>query len=491
MPLLFSRKALAAGLFSLTLLAIFTHLGTGAGGHTFHPSISRVGLLPSSWSSQESLYVPMEDFPETKWISGVAGFNYLHNLYMTNGTFLALTSNPSTFPEEGVSFLMSALATETDTFRRHGAAGEDRFQILSKKEAWDKGLLQPAAIRKHGISMFFNDVREGERKGSFLDHYFHSEFWDLLGEMFLGSWRATTAAGETEMPARIMYRAEGDDWVRLASLVSNGWASADGRLCITTWFQQTVMPDTVVEEPSIFEDRVRSGMTFLFDKITIADRWAAHRLGKDVRQWNKATGDLPSLSVPSNWMDPMRNRLKALGMAEGCSPQRKRAGVPVVVYINRQLTKRRMADEDAAALLVEMERLDAEGVIEFHNAQMEKLHRVQQFCLALRGDIMFGVHGNGLSHLLWMKPGSGVLEIMHDGFARDYAILAEMMGHEYYAIHTNHTFPEDQWRQPNGWAVDQGPEFHGANIRLDAKWFAGMIEKMAKARKYVTEPELY
>lgn len=24
---------------------------------------------------------------------------------------------------------------------------------------------------------------------------------------------------------------------------------------------------------------------------------------------------------------------------------------------------------------------------------------------------MFGVHGNGLSHQLWMKPGSGVLEV--------------------------------------------------------------------------------
>lgn len=77
-------------------------------------------------------------------------------------------------------------------------------------------------------------------------------------------------------------------------------------------------------------------------------------------------------------MDPMRNRLKALAMAEDCNPQRERAGVPVVVYINRQLTKRRLVDEDAKALLEQMAKLDKEGVIEFHNAQMEKLPRVQQ-----------------------------------------------------------------------------------------------------------------
>ncbi|KAL0253653.1 hypothetical protein I308_101028 [Cryptococcus tetragattii IND107] len=294
--------------------------------------------------------------------------------------------------------------------------------------------------------------------------------------MFLGCWRLIIAAGEHEFPTRIMYRAEGIDW--------------RDRARITTWFQQSILPDTVIEESSIYEDRQVSQMTFIYEKISIADRWAAHRVGQEVKYWNKAIADLPLLKVPSTWMDPMRNRLKALAMAEDCNPQRERAGVPVVVYINRQLTHRRLVDEDAKALLEEMAKLDKEGVIEFHNAQMEKLPRVQQFCLALRADIMFGVHGNGLSHQLWMKPGSGVLEIMAEGFARDYAILAEMMGHEYYAIHHNEIFPPEKWRRPDGWAVDQGPDFHSPNIRLDAKWFATLIADMAQRRIYVTEPEL-
>lgn len=78
----------------------------------------------------------------------------------------------------------------------------------------------------------------------------------------------------------------------------------------------------------------------------------------------------------------MRNRLKTLAMAELCDIQRKRAEAPVVVYINRQLTNRRLADEDADALLEQMVKLDKEGVIEFYNAQMENLPRVQQVSTA-------------------------------------------------------------------------------------------------------------
>jgi hypothetical protein len=87
---------------------------------------------------------------------------------------------------------------------------------------------------------------------------------------------------------------------------------------------------------------------------------------------------------------------------------------------------------------------------------------------------MMGVHGNGLSHQLWMEPGSAVLEVgpCHlslcgadteqfmnvGGFARvsnrqgcdwplteqDYAMLGELMSHEYYAVHKNHVFTPDK-----------------------------------------------
>lgn len=43
------------------------------------------------------------------------------------------------------------------------------------------------------------------------------------------------------------------------------------RARITTWFQQSILPDTVIEESSIYEDRQVSQMTFIYEKISIAD----------------------------------------------------------------------------------------------------------------------------------------------------------------------------------------------------------------------------
>lgn len=76
--------------------------------------------------------------------------DYLRNLYFSNGTFLVLTTNPSSFPEQGAGYILSGLV---DAHGKRPAAEEDIFAIMSPKEATDRGLLQPAAIRKEGISV--------------------------------------------------------------------------------------------------------------------------------------------------------------------------------------------------------------------------------------------------------------------------------------------------------------------------------------------------
>ncbi len=53
--------------------------------------------------------------------------------------------------------------------------------------------------------------------------------------------------------------------------------------------------------------------------------------------WNKATADLPSLTVPVDWMDPLRRSLERLVVADGCvvPSDRSEKRIPVVTYINR------------------------------------------------------------------------------------------------------------------------------------------------------------
>ncbi|KAK8864481.1 hypothetical protein IAR55_001731 [Kwoniella newhampshirensis] len=437
--------------------------GIGWGPSKGSVGSTATGVTPVDDTSFVDLSNPVS-MPQTRWVEGVAGFNYFQNLYLSNGTFLAITSDPSSLPD--VEKIMSAFPDD-DGHTVH-PAGLDRWSVLVPGED-DLSGLGGVAVRKVGISMFFND-QKGKKSVSFLKHYFH-----FIGEVFLGAWRVLTTAGETQLPTRLMYRTTPDDWRDRAGL--------------TAWFQQSVMPNTAVEESPIWEDREKSGMTFLFDKITITDRWTAHQKGLNPWRFNKMTADLPLLDAPLGWMDPLRSSMKKLVQTKGCSVYRQNPDVPVVLYINRQLTGRRLIHEDAEELSREMRKLDAEGVIEWMDVQMETKSRVEQFCLALRADVIMGVHGNGLSHALWMKPGSAVLEfMMPGGFARDYATVAELMRHDYYSIHKNEVFTQDKWLKPDGWGVGTVQGFHGTSIPLDGKWIAGLIRQIAKDKKDMVEP---
>ncbi|WVR06959.1 hypothetical protein IAU60_003995 [Kwoniella sp. DSM 27419] len=477
------NKYVFGGVATLAVFALWHVWASGAvDWQGAHEAVSGgnwdgVGWLPSGakWASgsssgglsavDDSTFVSLStgDVPETVWAKGVAGFNYFHNLYLFNGTFFAITSDPESLPH--VASIMSDHPTDDGRFP---TAEEDRWKVLIKGQD-DIEFLGGVAVRKSGISMFFNDEK-GVKSASFLKHYFH-----FIGEVFLGAWRVVTTAGETELPQRLMYRTTPDDWRDHAR--------------ITPWFQQSVMPNTAIEESPIWEDRQKSGMTFLFDKITISDRWAAHKKGIDPYRFNKMTADLLYLDAPKGWMNPLRTSIKKLVKTKGCSVYRKNPDVPVVLYINRQLTGRRLLEEDAERLNEEMHKLDQEGVIEFIDAQMETYSRVDQFCLALKADIMLGVHGNGLSHALWMKPHGAVIEMMMPGgFARDYGMVAELMRHDYFAIHNDEVFTSDKWLKEDGWGVGANQGFHSPNIPVDGKFVADLIRKVAEEKKGAVEP---
>ncbi|ORY35905.1 hypothetical protein BCR39DRAFT_512977 [Naematelia encephala] len=398
-----------------------------------------------SATGQASVYVPING-EKTNYVNGIAGTTLWENIYLRNGTWYVVTSHPQSMPEVG-----TILCAEPLPERKHIPAGPDRFQYINPSQASE--ILGKVAVRKAGLSMFFND-EPGPNGQSFLAHYFHSE-------VFLSAWRLVTSSyGTVPLPERLMYRTVPEDWRDKAGL--------------TTWFQQSVMPNTIIEDAPVWKDRKASQTTFVFDRLVIVDRFSAHMFGHDVGLWNKMTADLPTLPVPKDWMLPLRNSLKNFVLAQGCELEREHARVPILTYVNRQMTSRRLEAEDADLLLESLNQLHAKGEVEFHNAIMENMDRADQFCLALKSDILIGVHGNGLSHQLWMKPGSAVLE--------DYALPADLMGHEYYAIHNDTYLPRSEWILSDGRAMQQGKGFHSSNIRTHGPYIASLISRLAKDR---------
>jgi hypothetical protein len=101
-----------------------------------------------------------------------------------------------------------------------------------------------------------------------------------------------------------------------------------------------------------------------------------------------------------------------------------------VVYINRQNTGRHLSSEEP--LLRTIARYDK--VIDFHNVRMEDLSFEEQVELVRDADVLLGVHGNGLSHQMFMPPRRYVIEFFPGNWKYnwDYQLMAKCMGHEYF-----------------------------------------------------------
>jgi hypothetical protein len=106
---------------------------------------------------------------------------------------------------------------------------------------------------------------------------------------------------------------------------------------------------------------------------------------------------------------------------------------------------------------------------EFNVLEAEKMTKDEQVREAARTTIMLGVHGNGLTHLVFMDPKrvSTVIELFYpQGFAHDYYWTTRALGMRHYAVwnDTYHTYPDKpQVDYPDGFQGDAIP-VHGPGI---------------------------
>ncbi|POR32116.1 Uncharacterized protein TPAR_07686 [Tolypocladium paradoxum] len=117
----------------------------------------------------------------------------------------------------------------------------------------------------------------------------------------------------------------------------------------------------------------------------------------------------------------------------------------IVTYIRRTNT-RKLLDEDAhmQALRKEIPHMKL-NVVDFATVPF-----AEQLKTVRRTDLLVGVHGAGLTHLMFLQPGSAVLEILPDGFQhKGFRNLAQMLGIGYFRAHTKmhgDASGNDQWQ---------------------------------------------
>ncbi|KAK7436697.1 hypothetical protein VKT23_018952 [Stygiomarasmius scandens] len=148
---------------------------------------------------------------------------------------------------------------------------------------------------------------------------------------------------------------------------------------------------------------------------------------------------------------------------------------PVVTYLSRQATpRRRFRPETHLKLVASLRELCQRRRWEFILMEPEKMGRDEQIRIAAKTDILISIHGNGLSHLVFMpsSPIATVIEIFYPGgFAHDYSWTAMALGMDWWGVWDNKTFthPNEPW-------VEYPEGFHSEEIPVDAEVVAKLVE---------------
>ncbi|KAJ7135780.1 hypothetical protein C8R44DRAFT_388680 [Mycena epipterygia] len=393
----------------------------------------------------------------------IHGFTVLDNIYLRNGTFYVVTPDRPSFPS--LDRLLS-LPIELDS--GVNAEPTDELQFIDPEEATQ--VLGPCITRIEGLSVIVYDPAQ------FMKHFYH---W--FGEIILGVWRvyshvalgANITPSALPLPRRFM----------LPFIKNGAWrdrAGVDGPL------MRAAFPDAAIEQAGYWKDLAKLGTTAVFERIVLVSRKSAHKHPFS-SVWYKMIAGTMNVSAPDDFWTPIRASVwqNVLGAAPDQGVEKlsvpKR---PLVTYISRQGSGRRLVEKDHEGLVAALRALEDAGICEFQLAAMERLTLRDQIELVSRSTILVGVHGNGLTHQLWMPPSprSTTIEILvPNGYVFDYEILARNMGHRHYAVWNDTFLTYEKGTYHKG--VNYPAGFHGI-IPVHGPLVADIIRK----RLLETEP---
>jgi hypothetical protein len=169
------------------------------------------------------------------------------------------------------------------------------------------------------------------------------------------------------------------------------------------------------------------------DNVLIFDRsWAETRYNKIIE---------PALGFARPYLMDMSRRVRA---AVGAFPGK--TGSPNFLHVTRP-PPRHLEPPARESLLAMLQRFGPVLEVDFGF-----LPWAQQVRLSAAHDVMVSVHGNGLTNVLWMRPGSLVLEFFPPG-SRHYEVqfFAELCGLDYFGFESDNVFPAfSRYGEPYG-----------------------------------------
>lgn len=413
--------------------------------HRFDEGFDRTGeawRTRISWTSEWDLLIP-----QTNIVVHAPGWTIFDNLYIMNGTVFVVADAPETIPPRKTLTSTGIEIKGSPELVKARLPTDREMRIISPEDAIE--LFGSGATLIDGVTWMVNDPPQ------FIHHYYH-----FVAELLFGFWRTYSSLDPSisdsgisalSTPRRIWF----------VHLDANQWRDPPS---LNQWVLRGAFPSLTVEYSNDWIDRAELGRPLLLDRVLFTDR-AASMQGQHAHEVGRPLAEACALPGSLHWWSPIaRNAMQFAGLVDESSLVE--TGRPVITYISRQKRGGRMlVPEHHERLVEELYSLRDKYGYEVNIASMEKLSREEQIRLAARTTIMMGVHGNGMTSLVWMKPSrhSTVMEFyIPGGFTTDYQYTAYALGITYYGWWGNVSFSDENLPHR---AYPEG--FHGSQIPID------------------------
>jgi hypothetical protein len=373
---------------------------------------------------------------ETKIVAHAPGWTIFDNLFLYKGTLYVVTNSPHSFPDILQVFSKAHfISIDLDEEIARMPTDED-IQVIDVTEATLLFGLRTKVFE--GVTWLVNDPPQ------FMTHYYH-----FCAELLFGMWRAyvhlanSSDIGSIPPPSRLLFpHCDNHHWRDYSHL--------------SAFVLHSAFPGMGLQFVDDWRDYAMLARPIKFERVLIADR-AAAMTGYNYQRYQRSAGTAFSLPLPpgvgpSEWWMPIRNAV--VGLA-GIEPEVGDGMLarPVITYISRQAWGRRMLRNSSHdALVQELKRLEGTYGYEINIVTPEDMAPIDQVRLAAKTTIMMGVHGNGLTSLLWMKPSprSTVMEFFYpQGFAHDYEYTTRALGMRHYGFWDGEYFTSPGLPLPN------------------------------------------
>ncbi|TFK33086.1 hypothetical protein BDQ12DRAFT_448647 [Crucibulum laeve] len=465
--------------------------------------------VPAVLSSDTRVSIDVSrELPHTSIVAHAPGWTLFRNLYMSNGTLFVVTDDISQFPEIRMMTSTGLAAVNTPENIAAREPTKENMDFLTPEQAqtrWGGDVKKGEKNRVwsiEGNTLLFNDPSQ------FLRHYYH-----FVAELFFGVqafWHgAFSKPTSSPSDTYALVHPSPPPVTRAIFTHSNadGWRDGPG---FNAYFLRGAFPSLTVEMQEDWDDRIATtrigtrDRAWHFPLVLLTDRSAAHRgtvCGSQTQRtaaeaWSymKDHQQLQGMHV-GGWWEPVRSaiwrfsgsQLPMLSAASVVSSPnqelmdvgveaQKSLGMPekvVVTYISRQgVARRKLIAEDHAVLVAGLKDMADRRGWELNVLQAEKMTKDEQVQAAAKTTILLGVHGNGLTHLVWMPPtrASTVIEMFYpEGFAHDYQWTTRALGMSHFAVwnDTHRTYPnKPEVNYPEGFQGNEIPVYAPTIIQL-------------------------